>query len=215
MFSPNTPENLETFDGLAGEQVPGKIVVLSGPSGVGKSTVRKLVLERSPVPLVRSVSATTRPPRPGEKDGVDYYFYSPEEFHRLREAGEFLEAFQVFGGHWYGTLRKEVEKHLKAGKWVLLEIDIQGAQRIMELFPDAVSIFLLPPSWEELERRLHERGTESPQVLAERLATAKRELALAEKYNYRVVNDQLNRAVEEICQILRKLAQSAGTAPTV
>lgn len=186
----------------------GKIVVLSGPSGVGKSTVRRLLLERAPVPLVRSVSATTRPPRPDEREGVDYYFLSPEEFARRREAGEFLECFQIFGGHWYGTLRSEVERHLQAGRWVLLEIDVQGACRVMKLFPEAVSIFVLPPSWEELKRRLQSRGTEDPARAEERLARAAEEIKYAEKYRYRVVNDDLDRAVNEICEILRKEAGS-------
>lgn len=200
---------------MAGSPARGKIVVLSGPSGVGKSTVRQLVLERAPVPLVRSISATTRPPRSGEKDGVDYYFLSPEEFARRREAGEFLECFQIFGGHWYGTLRSEVERHLAEGKWVLLEIDVQGGERVMAVVPDVISIFLLPPSWEELERRLRNRGTEDPRATAERLARAKEELSYAERYRYRVVNDSLDRAVEEICQILAREAglSSEGKPP--
>jgi guanylate kinase len=185
-------------------------VVLSGPSGVGKSTVRKMLLERAPIPLFRSVSATTRPPRSGERHGIDYYFLSPEEFARLREAGEFLECFEIFGGHWYGTLRSEVEKHLAEGRWVLLEIDVQGGEKVMKALPEVISIFLLPPSWEELEQRLRKRGTEDPQAAGERLARAKAELSHAERYRYRVVNDSLDRAVEEICGIL---AREAGLPP--
>lgn len=195
---------------MAQEPVRGRIVVLSGPSGVGKSTLRRRVVEKAPVPLVRSVSATTRPPRPGEVHGVDYYFLTPEEFAKKQQAGEFLESFQVFGGHWYGTLRAEVERHLSAGRWVLLEIDVQGARRVMELFPDAVTIFVLPPSTEELKRRLLGRGTEDPRKAEERLARAAEELACADQYRYRVINDDLERAADEVCQILLEAAKADG-----
>ncbi len=181
----------------------GKIVILSGPSGVGKSTVRRLLLERAPVPLVRSVSVTTRPPRPEERDGVDYYFLTPEEFARRKVAGDFLECFQIFGGHWYGTLREEVERHLRAGRWVLLEIDVQGASQVMAIYPEAVSIFLLPPSLEELKHRLTQRGTEDAFSANERLARATQELKFANHYRYQVVNDNLDDVVNQIREILK------------
>lgn len=183
--------------------LPGKIVVLSGPSGVGKTTVLGRLLEVCPLPLVRSVSATTRPPRPGETDGIDYHFLTPEEFARRRKAGEFLECAQVFGsGDWYGTLESEVLPSLRAGKWVVLGIDIQGGAAVVNKYPDAVTIFLRPASWEELERRLRGRKTEGDAAVEARLARARRELDEGRWYRYHVVNDELDRTVDEICQIL-------------
>lgn len=189
----------------------GRIVILSGPSGVGKTTVADRVLAQTPVPLVRSVSATTRPPRPDEIDGVHYRFLNPEEFQRLRQENAFLECFQVFGdGHWYGTLREPVVQSLAAGKWVLLVIDVCGALAVQRQFPDAISIFLLPKSWQELEQRLRGRGTEPDEVLRLRLDRAREELRLAQQYRYRVINDDLDRTVQEICDILRR--EAAGRA---
>ena len=186
----------------------GRLVVVSGPSGAGKTSVLQRVFRRSDRPLVPSVSATTRPPRPGEVDGVDYHFLSEEEFHSLRERGEFLECFEVFGrGHWYGTLRQEVLSGLRAGKWVVLEIDVQGAQAVMEQSPRAISIFIRPPSVDELERRLRGRETESEEALQRRPRQAKHELARADSYRYQVVNDDRDRAVAEICQILDQEAE--------
>ncbi len=185
----------------------GKLVIVSGPSGAGKTTLMREVLRRCPLPLRPSVSATTRPPRPGERDGVDYHFLSPDEFETRRQRGEFLECFQVHQqGHWYGTPAWEVQAGLAEGKWVVLEIDVQGAMAVLEKFPDAVSIFIRPGSdayLEELERRLRGRGEPEPSI-AERLQTARRELALAGRYQYQVVNDRIPRAVEEICDILTR-----------
>lgn len=186
-----------------GGQATGRIVILSGPSGVGKTTVANRVLAESPVPMIRSVSATTRPRRPDEIDGVHYRFLTPDEFQRLRNQTAFLECFQVFGdGHWYGTLREPVVSALSSGKWVLLVIDVLGALAVQNEFPDAVSIFLLPKSWQELEQRLRGRGTEPEEVVRVRLERAAEELRLAEKYRYRVVNDDLDQTVREIIQIL-------------
>ena len=127
---------------------PGKLVVISGPAGVGKSTVLKRLFRCAPVPLAASVSATTRRRRPGEVDGVDYHFLSQEEFEEIRQQGGFLEAFEVFGlGHWYGTLLREVTPGLQEGKWVLLEIDVHGALAVIERYAEAITIFLLPPAW--------------------------------------------------------------------
>lgn len=191
----------------------GRIVILSGPSGVGKTTVANRVLAESPVPLERSVSATTRPKRPDEIDGVHYRFFTPEEFARLREKGAFLECFQVFeDGHWYGTLKEPVLSTLKSGKWALLIIDVRGALAVQEQFPDAISIFLLPTSWPDLESRLRGRGTEPEEVVRVRLERAAEELRLAERYRYRVVNDRLEDTVREICRILQTEANaSLGT----
>ena len=181
----------------------GKLVVFSGPSGAGKTTVLDRLFERAGVPLIRSVSATTRQPRPGEVDGVDYHFLTQEEFERRRLGGEFLECFEVFGtGHWYGTLTEEVTPGLDAGKWVVLEIDVKGALEVLGHFPDAITIFIGPGSLEELERRLRGRGTESEESIQRRLEQARDELAMADRYRHYVVNDDVDRAAEEIRNIL-------------
>jgi len=186
----------------------GKLVVVSGPSGSGKTTVLKGVFESATAPLVSSVSATTRPPRPGEVDGKDYHFLTEEEFAQRRQDNEFLECFEVFGGgHWYGTLLSEVTPSLEAGKWVMLEIDVQGALAVMERFGEAITIFLHPPSLEVLEERLRRRHTEEEQAIQERLRQARDELALAHRYRFQVVNNSVDQAVREICAIL---TQSGG-----
>ncbi len=181
----------------------GRLIVVSGPSGAGKTTVIEHLLRRCGLPLVRSVSATTRPPRPGETDGRDYHFLSPLEFQRRRRRGEFLECFDVFrSGVWYGTLLSETAARLDAGQWVLLNIDVQGGRAVMDRYPDALTIFVQPGSMEELRGRLVGRGTESQQALEQRLQQAHSELGLAHRYRYQVVNDDLARAVQQICDIL-------------
>ena len=182
----------------------GKLVVISGPSGVGKSTVVRQVLARLGDRVYLSVSATTRPPRPDERDGVDYYFLSDAEFQRRREAGDFLECVEVFGrGHWYGTLWSEVRSSLARGKWVILEIDVDGAREVIEQYPEAVMIFIRPASLEELERRLRSRGTEDEQSVQRRMAVARHELHLSDQYAFQVVNVTVPQAVDEVCEILR------------
>ena len=182
----------------------GRIVILSGPSGSGKTTVVSRLIELSPVRLVKSVSATTRAPRPGERNGVDYHFLTDEDFRRRLDSEEFIEHAEVFSsGFLYGTLRSEVENAWKQNGWAFLEIDVQGAMEVMQQYPEAVTIFLRTPSPEEFERRLRNRGTETESVIQKRLATAARELQSAHRYKYIVVNDQLDRAVQEICEILR------------
>jgi guanylate kinase len=181
------------------------LIVLSGPSGVGKSTVLRRLLARHSALLRLSVSATTRPPRPGEKEGVDYYFLSDAEFSRRRQGGEFLECCEVFGrGHWYGTLLAEVTPSPRRQKWVVLDIDVDGAEKVRNRFPDVLTIFLRPSSIEELERRLRSRGTESEEAIARRLEVARREMARAGSYTFQVVNDVVDRAVDEITDILTK-----------
>ncbi len=182
-----------------------RLVVISGPSGVGKTTVLRRLYELCTLPLVASVSATTRPPRPGEIDGVDYYFLGPGDFQRRREDGEFVECVDVFGrGYWYGTLKNEVNRGLAEGNWVVLEIDVQGASRVMELYDSAITIFVLPGSDEELERRLRGRATESEEAVLRRLQQAKEEFQLAGRYRHQVVNDDVDRAAREICDILNR-----------
>jgi len=191
----------------------GRLVIVSGPSGAGKTSVLRKVFEQSRLPLLASVSATTRPPRPGEVDGVDYHFLSEREFHSHRERGNFVECFEVFGrGHWYGTLREQVLSGLQAGKWVVLEIDVQGALAVMQEYPRAISIFVEPESLDELERRLRGRKTETEEAIRRRLAQARWELDRADRYRYRVVNanGEMDRAVREICDILNQESEKRG-----
>ena len=186
------------------ESEPGKLVVISGPSGVGKSTVVAEVLKRFGGRLRLSISATTRSSRPSERDGVDYHFLSDAEFTRRRDEGDFLECVEVFGqGYWYGTFWSEVRPSLEAGKWVLLEIDVDGAKDVLGKIAGAVTIFIQPGSREELERRLRSRGTEEEEAIQRRLSVAKRELKLADQYEYQIVNDTVAGAVVDICQILQ------------
>lgn len=191
-----------------------QVVILSGPSGSGKTTIIQNLLKRSPVPLEMSISATTRPPRVGEVEGKNYYFLSPEEFARRRQAGEFLECAEVHrSGYWYGTLKSEVDRICNAGMWVLLEIDVEGALNVMKLYPKSLSIFLATSSAEEYERRLRARGTETEEAITRRLQTALAELKLADSYRYRVINDDLDRAVGEICDLLSAQSRETGSSP--
>jgi guanylate kinase len=173
---------------------------------VGKTTVLERLLATCPLPLRRSVSATTRPPRPAESDGVDYHFLTKEDFRRRQERGEFLESFEVFGtGERYGTLLSEVTPSLEAGKWVVLGIDVQGALAVMDRFPDAVTVFIRPSSLHVLEQRLRGRATESGPAIRRRLERAQSELALADRYQLQVINDDLDQAVREICAFLTRV----------
>lgn len=167
---------------------------------MGKGTLVARVRDRLPG-LGLTVSATTRAPRPGEVDGVNYHFLSDEEFSRRIEAGEFVEWAQVFD-HRYGTLVSEVERNLSSGRSLILEIDVQGALAVRERYPEAVLVFVAPPSPEELRARLEGRGTETAESLALRLAIAEREMALRDRYDAIVVNDDLERATEELAVIL-------------
>jgi guanylate kinase len=181
---------------------PGKLVVISGPSGVGKTTLLRKLLAACP-DLVPSVSATTRPPRHGERDGIDYHFLPAVEFDRRREAGEFLECCRVYGRqHWYGTLVDEVAPRLAAGKWVVLEIDVEGTLSILEKYPEAITIFVEPSHPDQLLERLRGRGTESPEAMARRLEVARRELLEAHRYRHRVVNEDVEEALGRVLNIL-------------
>ena len=182
------------------------LLVISGPSGVGKGTLLRRVFAESGLPLVMSVSATTRKPRPNEVNGKDYHFLSPAEFETKRLDGEFLECFEVFGtGTWYGTLRKTVEDALVADHWVVLEIDVQGTRKIKEQFPKAQTFFIEPKNIDILKERLQGRGTESEEIMQHRLATATNELQHAGEFEYRIVNDDLDTAVREFITILHQI----------
>jgi guanylate kinase len=176
--------------------------VISGPSGVGKGSVVRRLLARDPEGPVLSVSATTRPPRPSETDGADYFFVDDAGFDRMIADGELLEWAELFGGDRYGTPRGFVEWRLDQGRDVILEIDVQGAAQVRDQAPDALLILLVPPSLEELERRLRGRGTESPERLAERLEKAAWELGQASWFDHVVVNDDLERASDQVAAII-------------
>ncbi|MEH3134720.1 MAG: guanylate kinase [Mycolicibacterium neoaurum] len=178
------------------------VVVLSGPSAVGKSTVVRCLRDRIP-DLHFSVSVTTRAPRPGEVDGVDYTFVSPAEFQRLIDDGELLEWADIHGGlHRSGTPAAPVRGATAAGVPVLIEVDLAGARAVKAAMPEAISVFLAPPSWAALEERLTGRGTESPEVQARRLATARQELAAKDDFDVVVVNSQLESACSELVSLL-------------
>lgn len=176
--------------------------MLSGPSGVGKGTVRSALFERDNHKLIYSISATTRLPRAGEVDGVDYFFKTREEFEAMINNSEFIE-YAEFVGNYYGTPKKYVEDQLAAGQDVILEIEVQGAAQVHKMFTDAVFIFLAPPSLKELRKRLEGRGTEEDDVIAGRLETAIREIILMSEYDYAVINDDVQTAVDKIQTIIQ------------
>lgn len=177
-------------------------VVLAGPTAAGKGTVSTHIRENFPEVWL-SVSATTRPPRPGEIDGRHYYFVTPEEFDAMVARGDMLEWAVVHGQNRYGTPRHAVQDALEQGRVPLLEIDLQGARQLRATMPEALYVFLAPPSWEELVRRLVGRGTESPQERAARLETAKVEMAAAGEFDVVIVNDDVPRAAAELVSLMR------------
>ncbi|MCS7045747.1 MAG: guanylate kinase [Gemmataceae bacterium] len=182
----------------------GPLIIISGPSGCGKSTLVERLLAQTNWPLHLAVSATTRPPRPGERDGTDYHFWTRERFDAELAADGFLEWAEVFGNR-YGTLRREVEPYRARGEGVLLEIDVQGCRQVVRRCPDAVTIFVRTSTPEVLAERLRRRGTETAESLEQRLRGAAWELAHAHEYRHQVVNDDLESALKELRTILDPL----------
>jgi guanylate kinase len=185
-----------------------KVFVITGPSGVGKGTLIRTLLERIPE-LELSVSATTRRPRPGEVDGVAYHFLDDAEFDRRIAAGDFVE-HASYSGRRYGTLRSELERRTSAGAPVVLEIEVQGARQVRETMPEAVRIFIAPPSEEALRNRLVGRGTDDPEQVEARLRTASEELAAQGEFSHVVINDRLDDAVEALEEVVRAALGSDG-----
>ena len=190
----------------------GLLIVISGPSGVGKGTVRKALFERDDHNLVYSISMTTRKPRVGEINGKDYFFVSREEFEKRIKENGFLE-YAEFVGNYYGTPIDEVKKQIAAGNEVVLEIEVQGALQVREKVKDAVFVFIAPPSLEYLYSRLHTRGTENEEIIKQRIEKAKKEIDLAYKYDYIVINDTVDNAADRIMAIIR--AEHAKTERTI
>ncbi|WP_016949895.1 guanylate kinase [Anabaena sp. PCC 7108] len=178
----------------------GKLIVLTGPSGVGKGTLMQTLLQRHPE-LYYSVSITTRSPRPGETNGKNYYFISRSKFEQLVAQGEFLE-WAEFAGNYYGTPRANVLDHIHSGKLVVLEIELEGARQIRASFPSALSIFILPPTFSELEKRIRGRGQDSEEAIARRLHRAQTEIIAADEFDIQIVNNDFETAVNEIETVL-------------
>ena len=181
----------------------GKIIVLSAPSGTGKSSIIKRLLEYPELRLGFSVSATSRAPRGTEQHGIEYYFITHEEFKRRADAGDFVEWEEVYPGTCYGTLKSEVARVTEAGQNLIMDIDVKGGLNVKKCYGDqALTIFILPPSKEELEKRLRGRGTDAEETIRKRLDKADFELSFAEQFDVRVVNDDLERAVEEVRKLI-------------
>ncbi len=178
----------------------GRLIVLTGPSGVGKGTLMRSLLKRHPE-LYYSVSVTTRSPRPGEIDGKDYYFISRSKFEQLLAEGEFLE-WAEFAGNYYGTPREAVLNQIHFGKLVVLEIELKGARQIRASFPSAFSIFILPPSFDELEKRIRDRAQDSEEAIARRLVRAQEEIQAADEFDIQIINDDFETALNDIETVL-------------
>lgn len=178
--------------------MPGKIIIFSAPSGSGKSTIIGRLMSHKELNMAFSISCTSRPPRGTERDGVEYFFVSPDEFRRRIEADEFLEYEEVYKDRYYGTLKSQVENQLAKGENVVLDVDVKGGCNIKRFYGNrALSLFIQPPSLDELRRRLEGRGTDAPEVIEDRLARASFELTFADKFDHVIINDDLDRAVNE------------------
>ncbi len=180
----------------------GLLVVISGPAGSGKSTLVEHLIEKIPGNSRRAVTATTRSPRPGEKDGVDYFFLTRDEFRRMIDDGELLE-YTEFNGNFYGVPRHSLERELAKGGVVLLVIEVDGAESVKFFFPNAIFIFIIPPTPKELRRRLESRGTESQKDIEKRLAIARREMERIGEYDYLIINDDIETATQDLAAVIR------------
>jgi guanylate kinase len=189
-------------DGFPVHQARSVFVVMSGPSGAGKSTLLRRFLHRNP-DFLMSISVTTRPPRPGEVDGRDYYFISDDEFATRQAAGEFIESAQVFGKHWYGTPRAFIESRFAEGRSVIKDIDVQGADQIRANYPGALFVYVVPPSRADIERRLRGRETESEESIQSRLAACDDELSRWRDYQHLIINEDLDHAEDDLAAVVR------------
>lgn len=178
------------------QKVEGRLIVLTGPSGVGKGTLLRSLMQSHPE-LYLSVSATTRAPRPKEINGKNYYFVSRSEFEQMLKADELLE-WAEYAGNYYGTPRQQVEEKIQQGKWVILEIELEGARQIAKSFPSALRIFISPPSFTELEKRMRGRGQDAEEAIAKRLSHAKTEIAAADEFDLQIINDDFDTALHSI-----------------
>ena len=186
----------------------GKVIIISAPSGCGKSTIIKALLEKGEVDMQFSVSATNRPPRPGEEHGVHYYFLSDDEFRRAISQGDFVEYEEVYPGRYYGTLRSEIARIVDGGHNVVLDIDVKGGVNVKKLYgSEAVSIFIQPPSVEALRERLEGRGTETAEAIDQRVARAELEISYAPQFDHVVINDRLPEAIEAVGDILKSFTR--------
>lgn len=187
----------------------GKLIVFSAPSGSGKSTIIHHLMQQPGLNLSFSISCTSRPPRGAEQDGVEYFFLSPGQFRQKIEQGEFIEYEEVYKDRYYGTLRSQVEKQLEAGENVVFDIDVAGGCNIKKLYGDrALLLFIMPPSVEELRRRLVGRGTDTPEVIESRVAKAEYELGFRDRYDVTIVNDDLSTAQAEALETVRRFVEA-------
>ncbi|HIW44434.1 MAG TPA: guanylate kinase [Candidatus Prevotella stercoripullorum] len=185
--------------------MPGKVIIFSAPSGSGKSTIIGRLMAHKELNMAFSISCTSRQPRGAERNGVEYFFVTPDEFRRKIADGEFLEYEEVYKDRYYGTLKSQVERQLEAGENVVLDVDVKGACNIKQFYGDrALALFIQPPSLDELRRRLEGRGTDAPSVIEDRLARAEFELGFAPKFDKVIVNDDLDRAVSEALEAVKE-----------
>ncbi len=185
--------------------MPGKVIIFSAPSGSGKSTIIGRLMAHKELNMAFSISCTSRQPRGAERNGVEYFFVTPDEFRRKIADGEFLEYEEVYKDLYYGTLKSQVERQLEAGENVVLDVDVKGACNIKQFYGDrALALFIQPPSLDELRRRLEGRGTDAPNVIEDRMARAEFELGFAPKFDKVIVNDDLDRAVSEALEAVKE-----------